>query len=446
MKEHGTSLVLRIQRLPGPGCSSHTASADACTRTANAVCSAAAGDRLLELRHRVDRALGLPTTVHVYISPASQLQPALPLHSDEADVLVVQLNGTKNWDVCAPRFSSKDALAVQSGAATAATNLLDIWARWDARRFNKTQNFISKMPSQSTVGVMMTHTGTPYDEIDLAAYKCSKITMQAGDRLYMPFGILHRAKSGEIDGSIHATFEFGKKWAIEWADLFLAGAEFAERDRHWFERFASAAMPANSKDDAGDVGGAQELMSAVRKRVIAGALLKLALRYDPGFFPQECPASMCEKPGASTPQSGELVAPVPIWLLLSENATWSETFSPASFDANDAGKDAVYSEYLRVLKAVLLPQLNEVATELHLRPQVAEWVASVSSKVIGIVNSADGKMQTQPVDANEVHNAIAFLTTELLASQQTFEKALRTKLMERNSRVQSSACPDPSST
>ena len=46
-----------------------------------------------------------------------------------------------------------------------------------------------------------------YENLDLGKMKCSNFTMHAGDRLYMPYGTLHRAVTGAA-GSAHITIGF----------------------------------------------------------------------------------------------------------------------------------------------------------------------------------------------------------------------------------------------
>lgn len=239
--------------------------------------------------------MGLPTTVHVYINGKPGTQ-SLPLHSDAADVLVIQINGTKDWEVCWP--------AKLPTAQHAASNLLGIWAAWDDKRFAKAQNLGTKKAFR-TGRPLISYSGTPYDDVNLDHYDCSHITMKPGDRLYMPFGILHRAVTGAA-GSTHATFEFGKKWGIVWADLFLATVEYtADEDPGWYASFATTIVQSlyrtpgtasaapeplvenpltNQPECKGCNCASMQLQSieSARTWVLAAGLLRNALRHDPG--------------------------------------------------------------------------------------------------------------------------------------------------------------------
>ena len=68
--------------------------------------------------------------------------------------------------------------------------------------------------------------GSPYDDLTSETlqktYACENVTMQPGDRLYMPYGVLHRAVTGE-GGSTHVTFEFTKR-GVTWFELILGAA------------------------------------------------------------------------------------------------------------------------------------------------------------------------------------------------------------------------------
>jgi hypothetical protein len=75
----------------------------------------------------------------------------------------------------------------------------------------------------------------------------------------------------------------------------------------------------------------------------------------------------CKHPGALTPISGELIAPVPVWRLHCSQC--SENDLPELHDA-------IYSAYLRVLEAVLRPQLMAVAAR---SPPPSNWIATVGA-------------------------------------------------------------------
>ena len=155
MNASGTSVIIRAERLPGSNCdvqSTHgggsSGTSDGGSGGGNSVTpspssssssAAAAALPLFDLRHHVDAAIGLPTTVHVYanVRPGSQ---TLELHADHSDVLVVQVNGTKVWEVCAPTSLPPAATGHEGnaeqrrgddGGLLAAAYQLHLKSRWD---------------------------------------------------------------------------------------------------------------------------------------------------------------------------------------------------------------------------------------------------------------------------------------------------------------------------
>lgn len=137
MAKAGTALIVRVERLPSPDCK-----AEGGEYAGNKLAQRAAP--LIELRHMVDAGLGLPTTVHIYMNerPGSQ---TLTLHADESDVLVVQVNGTKAWEVCAPATlpahlsdstSDEERASVEAvHARMASLNHLHLKSTWDDHQF-----------------------------------------------------------------------------------------------------------------------------------------------------------------------------------------------------------------------------------------------------------------------------------------------------------------------
>ena len=118
-----------------------------------------------------------------------------------------------------------------------------------------------------------------YDELDLAAYDCTNITLVRGDRLYMPFGVLHRAITRDDQrGSVHLSMQFVKD-GITWSDLILQAVGYVDGE-------ALAPFVAEMQTFASS-RGVPALMMAV--------LLRGALRFDPGYFPDfgVCPDGSC---------------------------------------------------------------------------------------------------------------------------------------------------------
>jgi hypothetical protein len=203
----GVSLVLRVQRLPSPSCAVGGPKGYYPENP-----KAQALGPLIEIRHHIDAALGLPTTVHVYLNAKPGTQ-SLARHADEADVVVVHFNGTKMWEICAPnkgltaaahpppnkgngetdrdtrsngRSSRSEHTASDSDANVAAVNLLNVWAKWDTKRYDTFAKMHGGAATKGQDSVMtgkpmLMYEGTPYDDLNLERnYQCSNLTMRPG--------------------------------------------------------------------------------------------------------------------------------------------------------------------------------------------------------------------------------------------------------------------------
>jgi hypothetical protein len=129
MEDTGTGLILMLERSPPPGC----AGGD---YPDSPLAQAAAS--LLSLRHYVDASIGMPTTHHMHMGEQAGVQ-ALPLHAHTSDVLVLQVNGTKTWEVCTPAvlpgvLADHDSTNGLTVAQLAATHEIHIRARWDEHK------------------------------------------------------------------------------------------------------------------------------------------------------------------------------------------------------------------------------------------------------------------------------------------------------------------------
>lgn len=162
---------------------------------------------------------------------------------------------------------------------------------------------------------------------------------------------------------------------------------------------------------------------------------------------------MCEHPGPLTPQSGELIAPVPVWIL--STASSDGTYNVA------AAKSKIYNEYLRVVETTLRYQLQAAP-----RPPQS-WVASTAALVLpmpetardvgvdahraaqpaegvrkGVIGTGPARVDGDNVAEIEVTVAIECLVNEL-SKRGRFDSGFEASLRERDRRLQWSACPDP---
>lgn len=105
-------------------------------------------------------------------------------------MLVVQLQGAKDWTVCVPRVG-------------------------------KAEGFNTAQRSQYQEVLRRRKQGcTSYTDSDLGRLDCSKLTLSAGDVFYMPKGVVHYALTSDA-GSAHLTVSLNRD-GVAWGDLLLA--------------------------------------------------------------------------------------------------------------------------------------------------------------------------------------------------------------------------------
>lgn len=126
-------------------------------------------DSLHLLLHVLERHWNCAVGCNAYLTPAGS-QGFAP-HSDDVDVFVLQLEGTKAWRIYPP----------QAGAQ-------ELWPRVSSRDFKP-----QELP-------------TPQD-----------VNLQPGDLLYLPRGTIHEATSSSGEHSLHITVSTGHR--TTWADF-----------------------------------------------------------------------------------------------------------------------------------------------------------------------------------------------------------------------------------
>ena len=153
-----------------------------------------AAHALAATQEAVHAAFGTNSTLHLYHAATSGSRALLP-HTDPYDVIVVQLQGSKSWTTCT---------AAVAGASDMST----------AHRAQ-----LLEMQLQQHEGC------TSYTDENLRGMECSTFTLNEGDTLYLPKGIIHYAIAQD-GGSSHITISLERK-GLAWADALLAAAAMA---------------------------------------------------------------------------------------------------------------------------------------------------------------------------------------------------------------------------
>ena len=139
------------------------------------------------LKMSLQASLKVPVNVNLYLSaPGSS---ALPAHTDRYDVFVVQLHGTKLWELCVP----------------SATKLAEGLSAGDSAELRE---IMSKNPAGCS----------RFDTIgDDSSMECQHPHLDVGDMLYVPKGVVHRANATSV--SAHITIGVIRK-DLTWESLF----------------------------------------------------------------------------------------------------------------------------------------------------------------------------------------------------------------------------------
>lgn len=158
---------------------------------------------------------GTDSTVHAYHSAIHNSRALMP-HTDPYDVIVLQLEGRKTWTTCIPEVYS-DTENQNIHVQAIAENITDTYTPAQLAQLQE----IRRQRQQGC---------TSYSDEDLRGMKCRTFTLEKGDALYMPKGMIHFAIS-EDGGSTHLTLSL-KRQGLAWADAILfASANTPEVDR-----------------------------------------------------------------------------------------------------------------------------------------------------------------------------------------------------------------------
>lgn len=113
-------------------------------------------------------------TVHLYLS--SPGVAALGNHTDTTDIVVVQLDGAKEWLLCTNTQKAKVTSSMQD---------LDVFSK--------------KLDSCSS-----------YSELEISSLDCHRTVLEPGDALFLPRRIVHSARARPDQSSAHLTFGFNE--------------------------------------------------------------------------------------------------------------------------------------------------------------------------------------------------------------------------------------------
>jgi len=147
-------------------------------------------EQLRQLHDTLMATLGSTVSFNLYLS--SHDATALKPHTDPYDVLVVQLAGSKQWQVC-PAAASRDTAGMTESDAAEVLEL-------------KRHNPLGCTSLDGALG-----------DADL---KCRPQRMDVGDVLYLPKGVVHTA-TAEDGLSAHLTISLNRD-GLRWGDLFSA--------------------------------------------------------------------------------------------------------------------------------------------------------------------------------------------------------------------------------
>ena len=155
-------------------------------------------DRLLPLHllnQRWRKDLGLAVSINAYVTPASK--QGFKYHYDNTDVVILQLEGEKTWDLCGRALIfPKDPPHKRAHT----------WAQ------HQGETVVKQFEDVKDLG-----TSPPEQRVRRAMDDgCHRLNLRRGDSLYMPPGVMHRARAVGGIPSLHLTLSIyspGFGWA-----------------------------------------------------------------------------------------------------------------------------------------------------------------------------------------------------------------------------------------
>ena len=155
---------------------------------------------LRRLKDTMDAVSGLDTSVHLYVS-GQRGSRAAPLHTDPYDVVVVQLNGTKDWQVCSPTQANLPHLFAGGGGGDHAhgSDVAHLNELHTTARLIEDTDQAAKDVAAGTPGAAerfeALKSKVVFDTMDLRKMECANFTMTPGERMYLPWGTLHQVSA-----------------------------------------------------------------------------------------------------------------------------------------------------------------------------------------------------------------------------------------------------------
>lgn len=178
---------------------------------------------------------GRLTTANVYVTPTSNV--GFNWHWDFTDAWVVQLLGSKVWELCFPETANRNPVHGSYAMASTFTTALPhevnqlhptASSTWAYERF---ENQFQTASVSEWQALAQASAAVPQGESQHPTTVCQTITLHAGDTLSFQRGVLHAPRS--LDGvSIHATISTpAKEFTIHAAlEKWLIGLQSASSD------------------------------------------------------------------------------------------------------------------------------------------------------------------------------------------------------------------------
>lgn len=165
-------------------------------------------ESVTSLQDVVRRSFGTASTVHLYVAATVESRALLP-HTDPYDVLVLQLDGSKEWTACTPH-----AETLMEQVRDLGSSIVDIkkLSKMNPAQRAQLQEIIKEQQAGCTT----------YNDEDLSNMQCTTFTLSRGNVMYMPKGVVHYAVSKDKQGSTHITLSLQRE-GMTWADALLYG-------------------------------------------------------------------------------------------------------------------------------------------------------------------------------------------------------------------------------
>eukprot|EP00055_Hartaetosiga_balthica_P017311 m.115075 g.115075 ORF g.115075 m.115075 type:complete len:3091 (-) comp9287_c0_seq2:1834-11106(-) len=166
---------------------------------------------VVALHEMVKREFGAESTVHLYHATQENSRALLP-HTDPYDVIVLQIQGSKDWTTCVPNLNidKKFSSQYEQHHKLLAHNKAEVGTDTEYKLSQAEKGQLQEIQKKRQRGC------TRYEDEALGAYACEHFTLNAGDVMYLPKGVIHFATAGP-QGSSHITISLERE-GISWGD------------------------------------------------------------------------------------------------------------------------------------------------------------------------------------------------------------------------------------